>query len=76
MRQDQRDAFKEAVVDTAIGMAINAPINFVLVALAFQLEWTALSTSLFLTGTFTVLALARKTYIRLYFKKREDESFS
>lgn len=76
MSKDKINAFKEAVVDTLIGMAINAPINFLLVALAFQLDWSALSTSLLLTGTFTVLALIRKTVIRLYFKKRESESFS
>jgi hypothetical protein len=63
-------AFKEAVADTLIGMATNIPINFILIAIAFDQEWTALTTSIFLTVTFTVLALFRKTFLRLYFESR------
>lgn len=67
-------AFREAVVDTAIAFSINVPLNFVMVWVAFKLEFTAWQTSLMLTTIFTVFALIRKTYIRLHFEKKHQKS--
>ena len=63
-------AFKEAFTDTSLAFCINVPLNFVLVAMAFELEFTAWQTSIMLTTIFTIFALTRKTYIRVHFEKR------
>jgi hypothetical protein len=63
-------AFKEAFADTGIAFCINVPLNFALVAMAFELEFSALQTSIMLTTIFTIFALTRKTYIRVHFEKR------
>jgi len=66
-------AFKEAFTDTGIAFCINVPLNFVLVAMAFRLEFTAFQTSIMLTTIFTVFALTRKTYLRVQFEKRHNK---
>lgn len=72
MSSDKRllRAFKESVTDTAVAFAINVPLNFILVAAAFEWGLTAWQTSIMLTSIFTVFAITRKTYIRLHFEKR------
>lgn len=65
-----RNAFREAVADTALAFCINVPLNFAVVAFAYSQEFTAIETSILLTTLFTTLALFRKTYIRLHFEKR------
>lgn len=69
-------AFKEAFTDTGIAFCINVPLNFVLVAMAFRLEFTAFQTSIMLTSIFTVFALTRKTYLRVQFEKRHNKKRS
>ena len=59
-------AFKEAVADTSFAFVINVPLNFVLVAMAFRLESIAFETSVMLTTIFTIFAIVRKTYVRLF----------
>jgi len=68
-----RDAFKEALADTGLAFVVNVPLNFALVALAFELEFSAFQTSIMLTSIFTVFALTRKTYLRLHFDKRNQK---
>jgi hypothetical protein len=63
-------AFKEALSDTGLAFLVNVPLNFLLVALAFRWEFTAFQTSVMLTTIFTVFAIVRKTYVRLYFNHR------
>jgi hypothetical protein len=69
-------AFKEAFTDTGIAFCINVPLNFVLVAMAFRLEFTAFQTSIMLTSIFTVFALTRKTYLRVQFEKRHNKKLA
>jgi O-antigen/teichoic acid export membrane protein len=66
-------AVKESVADTSIAMIINIPLNFALISLAFYYELSALETSLLVTTIFTIMALIRKTYIRLHFSKKYRE---
>ena len=66
-------AFKEACADTGIAFCINVPLNFMLVAMAFELEFTAWQTSIMLTTIFTIFAITRKTYIRVQFEKRYEK---
>ena len=63
-------AFKEALSDTGLAFPVNVPLNFLLVALAFRWEFTAFQTSVMLTSIFTVFAIVRKTYVRLYFNDK------
>ena len=60
-------AFKEAVSDTGIAAIVNIPLNFVIVYLCHIAELGPIWTSVILTSIFTVFAITRKTYIRLYF---------
>ena len=64
------------MADTSVAFAINVPLNFVLVWLAFQWEFTAWQISIMLTTIFTVFAIIRKTYIRLHFEKNYQKTSS
>ena len=65
-------AFKEAVADTGIALLINFPLNMGLIVIARTYEMSVLVTTIFFTLIFTVVAIARKTYMRLYFEKRNQ----
>jgi len=67
----KKQAFKEAVTDTAIAAAINMPLNYILIATAFSLGMSALQSTFFFTAVFTVFAIVRKYYIRLHFERRK-----
>jgi O-antigen/teichoic acid export membrane protein len=69
-KSDVRKAIKESAVDTSIAAVINIPLNFALISTAFYLEFTAFQTTIFVTTIFTIIALIRKTYIRLHFDKK------
>lgn len=69
-----KKAFKEAATDTIIGLVMNVPLNFALISFAFYLELTALWTTVLLTVFFTIFALIRKTYVRLWFSKKQELS--
>ena len=69
-KSDRALAFKEAVTDTALGSVVNIPLNFGLIGMAFYYDFTATQTSIFLTIIFTIIAIVRKTYVRLHFLKR------
>jgi hypothetical protein len=64
------DAFKEAVADTAIAIVINFPLNMLLIVIARGYEMSVFTTTVFFTLVFTVVAIARKTYMRVFFEKR------
>lgn len=66
-----RRAIKESITDTLFGMAINIPINFLLLSLAFQYDLSVSETTVLLTVVFTVIAIIRKTAIRLHFSKND-----
>ena len=66
----KKDAFKEAVTDTALAAAINIPLNYVLISFAFSLELSALQSTLLFTSVFTIIAITRKYYVRMHFERR------
>ena len=63
-------AFKEAVADTGVAIVINFPLNMILIVIARHYEMSVFATTVFFTGVFTVFAIARKTFMRIYFEKR------
>jgi hypothetical protein len=69
-------ALKEAWTDTFVGSLINVPLNFIMVSIAFHYQWTPLTTTIFMTCVFTVVAIARKTYIRLKFHNHYQKNGS
>jgi hypothetical protein len=72
MKQNQILAYKEAIVDTIIGTAIMAPLNFVVISICFSLSFNALQTTIACTFTLFFIAVARKATVRLYFEKHND----
>lgn len=70
-REQKLAAFKEAVSDTALATVLNFPLNLLLVTIARSLELTILQTSIFFTVVFSIVAILRKTWVRLYFFKKD-----
>jgi uncharacterized membrane protein len=60
----------EAIVDTGIGLIINLPINFLVIAFCYDQEFTASQTTIFATVVFTVIAIFRKVGVRRAFDKK------
>lgn len=79
MTSEKKAAFKEAVTDTALATLINFPLNILLLWIANrtfipnmiteaqQIFWT----SVYLTVMFSAVAITRKTYVRLYFNRKQ-----
>jgi len=64
-------ALQEATSDTLLATVLNFPLNLLLVATARGLELTVLETSIFFTIVFSIVAILRKTWVRLYFFKKD-----
>ena len=70
-KEQKLAAFKEATSDTALATVLNFPLNLLLVATARGLELSVLETSIFFTIVFSIVAILRKTWVRLYFFKKD-----
>ena len=74
-----KQSLKESVGDTAIALIINFPLNMLLLYIANRtfipnLESEAdiiFWTSVFLTFWFTLVAITRKYFVRVWFKNKE-----
>jgi len=66
-----RRALKESVFDTIIAATLNIPLNYIMITVAFAMEFNALQTTLFMTSVFTVFAITRKYFVRVQFSKRD-----
>ena len=73
MNMKTKSALKEAVLDTSLATIMNVPLNFLLAWYAVEAEWSALEMTIYFTATFFFIAVARKTYLRLYFDKKARE---
>ena len=67
---ENKPALREAVMDTIIGTLINFPLNILAMWTVFTLEMTVIQSSLFLWLIFTMIAIVRKYYTRIYFEKK------
>ena len=77
----KKQAMRESLVDTSLALAINFPLNMVLLYIAnrtflpklteeaSQIFWT----SVFLTVVFTSVAIVRKYFMRQWFDKRNQK---
>ena len=67
---DDKAAWKEAISDTIIGTIINFPLNMLAVWTIFHLKLTVFESSMLLWIIFTSVAIIRKYFLRLYWKKK------
>jgi hypothetical protein len=70
MTSGSKKAWTEAISDTAIGTIINFPLNMLAMWFIFRYEMTVVESSVVLWFVFTVIAVIRKYYIRIYFSKK------
>ena len=78
-----KQSLKESVGDTALALIINFPLNMLLLYVANRTFIPKLEseadiifwTSVFLTFWFTLVAITRKYFVRVWFKSKEENKF-
>jgi len=71
------EAIKEAVTDVVLGAMINLPLGFVILKLANIIGIIVTNTEqniqlvIFQSIIYSFVAIIRKTYVRLYFAKKQ-----
>ena len=78
-----KQSLKESVGDTALALLINFPLNMLLLYVANRTFIPKLEseadiifwTSVFLTFWFTLVAVTRKYFVRVWFKSKEKNRF-
>jgi len=73
MTIDTTKPWVEAIVDTLLGTAINLPLNIILLWLAHKWSLSIVDTGVLLAIVFFIIAIIRKTIVRVYFKHKEDK---
>ncbi len=73
MKRSDKAAWKESLSDTAIGTAINFPLNMMILTVTFALELTVFWTALVSWFIFTIVAVVRKYFVRKFFAKKEKQ---
>ena len=69
-----RPAMKEALTDTALGAAINFPLNVLFLWGADVIGLSIMTTGILLSAVFTVVAIVRKYLLRSFFEKKSCQS--
>ena len=75
-RASKRQAFKESVSDTALAFLMNVPIGFGIIAFANWFGIVAVTYEqnvklvILQNIVFTTVAIARKTYVRVWFENK------
>jgi O-antigen/teichoic acid export membrane protein len=64
-------SFKEAMTDTSIALIMNVPINYALLWISDINGMSIMTTTVFMTGVFTIIAVVRKTAIGVHFKRKQ-----
>lgn len=64
-------AWKESITDTTIAGAINFPLNIVILSITMHFGMTAVETAIILFTAFTLLAIIRKYFIRIWFASKK-----
>lgn len=73
MKRSDKAAWKESLSDTAIGTAINFPLNMLILTVTFAMELTVFWTALASWFIFTLVAIVRKYFVRKFFAKKEKQ---
>jgi len=69
-----RPAMKEALTDTAVGAAINFPLNVLFLWGANKVGLSIMTTGVVLSVVFTFVAIVRKYLLRSFFEKNSCQS--
>ena len=75
-----KQALKESIGDTALAFAMNVPIGFGVIAFANWIGIVQVGADeniqlvILQTFVFTVIAITRKYFVRVYFKSKENRS--
>lgn len=70
MTSKSRRAWTEAISDTVIGTIINFPLNMLAMWFIFRFKLSVVESSVLLWAVFTIIAVVRKYYVRIYFSKK------
>jgi hypothetical protein len=73
MKTATKHALQESIADTGVALAMNMPLNFLMLWVINHTDMSVLQGTIFMTTIFTLLAVARKTYMRLHFSKRYSQ---
>jgi hypothetical protein len=65
----KQSSWFEAIADTAIAICINLPLNMLMLWLCVAAQLGVFTTSVVMTGVFTIVAIVRKVIVRDFFKK-------
>jgi hypothetical protein len=77
-----KHAFRESVSDTALAFAINVPLGFLIIEFANIIGIVAttyeqnIQLVILQNIVFTTVAIIRKTYVRLWFEKRNKKGLT
>ena len=67
-----RRALKEAISDTVIATPLNLLLNWGFLSIFLSMEMTAVQISFAMSAMFFVVAVTRKYYVRIWFKRRSE----
>lgn len=73
MPKIDKNALKESVTDSIVGMPIAVMMNWVLLYIGIQLNLGATGLTVLITSVMFLVAVIRKYAIRTHFKKRFEE---
>ena len=65
-----KDSMEEAVNDVGIGLVLSFPISYGLLRLCGYLDVSLVATSIIQVSVFTLVAVVRKSMVRVYYKER------
>jgi len=72
MKNNVKQAMIESMTDTLIATLYSFPVNFILASIAVKYSWSPIEITIYFTSIFFVIAVYRKTKIRLYFESRKS----
>ena len=76
MKNNVKHAVVESMTDTLIATVYSVPVNYILAFIAVKYSWTPLEITIYFTSIFFIIAVYRKTKIRLYFESRRQNETS
>ncbi len=69
-----KDALRESIFDTVLGTLVNFPLNYILIAFCLSLNMSAFYMAVFMTTILFILAVVRKYFVRIFYKRRNHVS--
>lgn len=70
MTKTDRQAWREAIMDTVLGTLINFPVNMCLLSITFALNFGVFWTAVASWFVFTTIAIIRKYFVRKHYAKK------